>query len=250
MMKKVYTFLTFMLVFFIWYFASLKANPLFIPSPLKVWENFVILVRSGDIFTHFAYTFRRIMIATALSGAIALFLGLIIYNSRVARASLYPLVSLFRYVPVTAFYPLLIMWAGIDEGMKIAFLFIACFVYMLPTVVLSLDEINEQVIETGKTIGMNRLQVVTMIQIPSTMPAMMNSFVMMIGIGWSYCAIVETINAKYGLGYVIHQGTARGNTSIVFMAILVIMACSFVIDNVGKWLIRKVFRWRYVNDKS
>lgn len=249
-MKKIYTLLTFILAIVIWYFASLNANPLFIPSPIKVWDDFVVLFKDGIIFTHFAYTFKRIMIATALSGAIALLLGLFIYNSKIARATLYPLISLFRYVPVTAFYPLLIMWAGIGEEMKVAFLFIACFVYMLPTVVLSLEEINEKVVETGKTIGMNRLQLVTMIQIPSTMPAIMNSFVMMIGIGWSYCAIVETINARYGLGYVIHQGTARGKTSLVFMAILVIMACSFVIDNVGKFLIRKIFRWRYVNDKS
>lgn len=249
-MKKIYTLLTFIFVLAIWYIASLNVNPLFIPSPVKVWEDFIILFENGMIFKHFLYTFGRIMTATVLSGAIALFLGLLIYNSKIAKATLFPLVSLFRYVPVTAFYPLLIMWAGIDEGMKIAFLFIACFVYMLPSVVLSLEEINDQLIETGKTISMNRLQLVTMIQLPSTLPAIMNSFVMMIGIGWSYCAVVETINARYGLGYVIHQGTARGRTSLVFMAIIVIMGCSFVIDNIGKWLIRLVFRWRYINDKS
>lgn len=248
--KALCTMMTFYVMLFVWFLASRTANPLFIPSPASVFDNFVILIKDGSLFVHFLYTFKRIMISSVLSGATALVIGLLIYNSKIARVTVYPLVSLFRYVPVTAFYPLLIMWVGIGESMKISFLFIACFVYMLPTVVLSLDEINEQLIETGKTIGMNRLQLIRLVQLPATLPSLLNSFVMMIGIGWTYCAVVETINARYGLGYVIHQGSARGNTALVFMAIITIMACSFIIDNTAKWLIRHVFKWRYVNDRD
>lgn len=249
-MKKIYTFGTFLIALFIWYLISLNTSPIFVPNPMDVVNDFIIVLKDGSLFIHFFYTFKRIMTATILSGATALILGLFIYNSKVAQLTVYPLVSLFRYVPVTAFYPLLIMWAGIGEEMKVSFLFIACFVYMLPTVVLALQEISEQLIETGITIGMNKLQLIFMLQLPATLPAIANSFVMMIGIGWSYCAVVETINAKYGLGYIIHQGTARGNTSIVFMAIITIMVASFVIDNACKVIIRYVFKWRYVNDKD
>lgn len=250
-MKKMhYTFITFLLALAIWYFISLTTSPLFVPNPFDVIDDFIIVFKDGSIFIHFIYTFRRIMAATILSGAVALFLGLFIYNSKIAKVTIYPLVSLFRYVPVTAFYPLLIMWIGIDEEMKVTFLFIACFVYMLPTVVLSLEEISDQLIETGRTMGMNKLQLIFLLQLPATLPALSNSFIMMIGIGWSYCAIVETINAKYGLGYIIHQGTARGNTSIVFMAIITIMFASFIIDNVCKYIVRHVFKWRYVNDRD
>ena len=66
---------------------------------------------------------------------------------------------------MTAFYPLLIMWFGIDEMMKIIFLFIATFVYMMPSVVLCLEEINQDLIDTGLTIGMSKLQTVYKIQI-------------------------------------------------------------------------------------
>lgn len=248
MKKYLYTIITFVVIIFAWYFASLNANPLFVPSPLAVWDDFVILLSDGTIFIHLWYTFKRIMIATCLAGIIALPLGLLVRNSKIAKATIYPVISLLRYVPVTAFYPLLIMWAGIEEEMKVSFLFIACFVYMLPSVVLSLDEVSEQLIDTGLTIGMSKLQVITRIQLPSTLPSILHGFVMMVGIGWTYCAVVETINAKYGLGYVIHQGTARGKTDLVFMAIIVIMIVSFIFDNVCKALIKKVFRWKYVNE--
>ena len=248
MKKYLYTVLTFIAIIVIWYKVSLTSNPLFVPNPVNVFEDFIVLLSDGKIFIHFWYTFKRIMIATCLSGIIALPLGLFIYNSKIAKATVYPVVMLLRYVPVTAFYPLLIMWVGIGEKMKIAFLFIATFVYMLPSVVLSLGEINQEVIETGLTIGMNKLQIITRIQLPSTLPSILNGFVMMIGIGWTYCAVVETINAKYGLGYIIHQSTARGKTDLVFMSIIVIMIISFVLDNLCKAIIRHIFKWRYLNE--
>ena len=248
MKKYLYTILTFIAIIVIWYKVSLTSNPLFVPNPVNVFEDFIVLLSDAKIFIHFWYTFKRIMIATCLSGIIALPLGLFIYNSKIAKATVYPIVMLLRYIPVTAFYPLLIMWAGIGEEMKIAFLFIATFVYMLPSVVLSLEEINQEVIETGLTIGMNKLQIITRIQLPSTLPSILNGFVMMIGIGWTYCAVVETINAKYGLGYIIHQSTARGKTDLVFMSIIVIMIISFVLDNLCKAIIRHIFKWRYLNE--
>lgn len=250
MRKIFYILTTFIIITIIWHNISIMVNPLFVPSPLAVWDSFKVLLNDGTIFIHLWYTFKRIMIATYLSGAIALPLGLLVRNSKIAKLTIYPIILLLRYVPVTAFYPLLIMWVGIGEEMKISFLFIATFVYMLPSVVLSLEEVNEQLIETGLTIGMSKIQTITRIQLPSTLPSILHSFVMMVGIGWTYCAVVETINAKYGLGYIIHQSTSRGKTELVFMAIIVIMIVSFIIDNVCKALIRKIFKWRYVNEKK
>lgn len=250
MKQKLTTLLTFTVIIIIWYKISLTMNPLFIPSPLKVWEDFKTLLLDGSLLLNLWYTFRRIMIATFISIGIALPLGLLVHNSKIAKATINPVINLLRYVPVTAFYPLLILWMGIGEEMKIAFLFIACFVYMLPSVVLSLEEVNEQLIDTGLTIGMNKVQTITRIQLPSTLPSILNSFVMMVGIGWTYCAVVETINAKYGLGYIIQQSSSRGKTDLVFMAIIVIMIVSFIFDNFCKYLIRKIFKWRYINDKD
>ena len=248
--KIVSTISTFLVILIIWFIASNYVNPLFVPSPHKVWKDFVELISNGSLPINIWYTFRRIMIASIISGIISLILGMLIRNIPVMRDSIGMLINLLRYVPVTAFYPLLIMWAGIGEAMKVTFLFIASFVYMMPTVVLALEETPTEVIETGKTLGMSKWQQITMIQLPSSLPSILNSFVMMIGIGWTYCAVVETINAKYGIGYVIQQSSSRGKTDLVFMAIIVIMMISFAIDNLLKYIIRKTFKWRYLDEEG
>ena len=159
-----------------------------------------------------------------------------------------PIVSAMRYIPVTAFSPLLILWFGIDETMKISFLFLATFVYMLPSTVLCIEDVPQDLIDTVKSIGMHSHEIISEILLPAALPSIMNSFLMMYGIGWTYLAVIEAVNANKGLGFIINVGAARGKTAVVFAAILVIIVFSYIFDRIGNKLIRKVFRWRYLND--
>ncbi len=240
----------FVSIIFIWYLCSKNANHLFVPDPKDVFNDLMILVKNGQIFIAIKYSFLRVLIAALISAAIAIPVGLLVYNVGLARDILNPIINVMRYLPVTAFYPLLIMWFGIDETMKISFLFIATFVYMMPSVLLCLEEVNQDLIDTGLTIGMNKLQTIYKIQVPATLPSILNSFIMMFGIGFTYLSVCETVNAKYGLGYIIQQSSARGKTDMVFMAIIVIVLISIVFDYVSKKIVRTVFKWRYLNDNN
>lgn len=232
----------------IWGICAKNANPLFVPDPKVVFNDLIESIKNGQLVMAIKYSFLRITVASLLSASIAFPVALLIYNSKIMKDILNPIISMMRYIPVTAFYPLLIMWFGIDELMKIIFLFIATFVYMMPSVILCLDEINDDLIDTGLTIGMSKLQTIYRIQIPASLPSVLNSFVMCFGIGWTYSAVVETINAKYGLGYIIQQSSSRGRTDLVFMAIIVIMVISVLFDSLAKKLVKHIFKWRYIND--
>ena len=232
----------------IWGIFAKNANPLFVPDPKVVFNDLVETIKSGQLIMAIKYSLLRITTASLLSASIAFPVALLIYNSKIMKDILNPIISMMRYIPVTAFYPLLIMWFGIDELMKVIFLFIATFVYMMPSVILCLDEINDDLIDTGLTIGMSKLQTIYRIQIPASLPSVLNSFVMCFGIGWTYSAVVETINAKYGLGYIIQQSSSRGRTDLVFMAIIVIMVISVLFDSLAKRLVKHIFKWRYIND--
>lgn len=245
--RKVLVLVSFLLL---WYIASLFVSPVFVPSPLKVANEFIELIKNGQLGKGFLYSFTRISTASLLSAIVAIPLGLVIFASDVAKDMILPIVNLMRFIPVTAFYPLLIMWFGINEKMKVAFLFLATFVYMLPSVVLALNEVSQELIMTASTLGMSKVQIITTVLLPSSLPSILQTFVMMYGIGWTYIAVCEQINAKYGLGYIIYQSSARGRTSIVFAAIISIMIVSACFDTVSNFLIHKCFAWRFDNDSS
>ncbi|WP_154520476.1 ABC transporter permease [Clostridium sp. WB02_MRS01] len=232
----------------IWEICSCYTNQIFIPKPLVVFENLWILIKNGEIFIAIQYSFLRVTLAAFSSALTAIPIALLIYNVKIAKDILNPIINIMRYLPVTAFYPLLIMWFGIDEMMKIAFLFLATFVYMMPSVILCLNEVNSDLIDTGITIGMNKFQTIYKIQLPASLPSILNSFIMMYGIGFTYIAVAETVNAKYGLGWIIQQSSSRGRTDMVFMAIIVIMILSVLFDSVSKKLVKMIFKWRYLGD--
>ena len=126
----------------VWYVASCFTQPLFIPAPATVWEAIVGLAETGQLQKGLAYSFLRITGASALSMLVAIPLSLLIYGVKPIKETIMPVVSFLRYVPVTAFSPLLILWFGIGEQMKISFLFIATFVYLLPSILLCFIQVE------------------------------------------------------------------------------------------------------------
>lgn len=140
----------------VWYVASCFTQPLFIPAPATVWEAIVGLAETGQLQKGLAYSFLRITGASALSMLVAIPLSLLIYGVKPIKETIMPVVSFLRYVPVTAFSPLLILWFGIGEQMKISFLFIATFVYLLPSILLCFNDVPQDLMDTGKKIGVPR----------------------------------------------------------------------------------------------
>lgn len=231
-----------------WQVASTFTKPMFIPAPASVWWALVDLSKTGQLWYGLLYSFLRITSASIISMLVAIPLSILIYGIKPIKETIMPMISFLRYIPVTAFSPLLILWFGIGEKMKISFLFIATFVYLLPSVLLSFDEVPSDLMDTGRTIGMTGWETILEILLPASLPSICSTFLMMYGIGWTYCAVVEATNARYGLGFIINVSSARGRTAVVFAAIIVIMLFSCLFDKVGKYLIKKIFSWRFCND--
>lgn len=232
----------------IWTLASINSNPLFIPKPEKVLSTFIGLIENGMLVKSLSSSFIRITIATLITCAISLPFAFLVTNVKILNEMVTPLTNMLRYLPVTAFYPLLILWAGIGEQMKVTFLVCATIFYFLPSIVLCIKEIDERLIDTAKTMGMNKWQIITHVQIPYTLPSICKSILMMYGIGWTYIAIAEMTNCTSGLGYIINIGSARGRTDMVFVSIFVIMLVSYVFDRLGDFLIRKGFSWKFAKE--
>lgn len=229
----------------LWTILSFNMSPLFVPKISSVLDNFKTLIANGMLIESIFKSFYRITLATSISCLISIPLALLIYSNKAIDSIITPIANIIRYIPVTAFGPLLILWVGINEEMKITFLFCATFFYFLPSMVLCIKEVDQRLIETSYTMGMTKFQVITKVVLPYTLPNICESILMMYGIGWSYIVVAEATNATSGLGYMINIGSARGRTDMVFMSIITIMIISYIIDTCGKKAIKKTFSWKY-----
>jgi NitT/TauT family transport system permease protein len=238
------------IIIFIWSILDNYSNPLFLPKFETVISTLQELILNGMLFESIKTSFMRITIAILIATGISIPIGLLIANYKIIDNIVTPITNSIRYIPVTVFYPLLIMWLGIDEKMKITFLFLATFFYFLPTVVLIVKDTNKDLIDTAQTMGMNSFQVMLKVLLPYSLPLICESLIMMYGIGWTYVIIVEVVNAHAGLGHIINLGTARGRTDLVFVSIIAILVISKIFDVIGNKLIKKAFKWKYARQIS
>lgn len=244
--KKI--FINICLVFVIaivWQIGAKLTSPIFIPSPFKVFDSFIVMITSGQLWIAMRYSFQRITISTLLSSVLSIFIGYFMKISNEFYTFFNPIIKAMRFLPVTAFYPILTIWFGIGEEMKIAFLFIATFVYMLPSVLIALDEVDKDVIEAASVEGANKSQTILKIILPIAAPSIAQSFAMMYGIGYTYIAVAEQTNAKNGLGYLIYTSSARGLMHMTFVGIITIIIISVVFDAITTMLIKRIFKWKF-----
>lgn len=245
MKKIIKSVLPILFVLVIWSIASNFTQPLFLPKPSKVLDSFIDLISNGMLLKGIGYSFLRITIAMILAAMVSIPLGMLIVNYKILNEMISPITGFMRYMPVTAFYPLLIMWVGIGESMKITFLFAAAFFYFLPSVILSFKSVNVDLIDTALTIGMSKTKVLFKVILPYSLPNICQTFLMMYGIGWTYVVVAEQVNANYGLGHLINVASPRGRTDMVFVSLITIMVVSFIFDTIFNHLIRKVFKWKF-----
>lgn len=240
-----YRVILLVLLAIIWDVGAALTSPIFVPNKGTVFREFVLLLRNGTLLKAFRYSLNRITTAALLSAVISIPVGCLIKICHSAKQLLYPAIRAMRFLPVTAFYPLLTMWFGIGEKMKIAFLFVASFVFMLPSVLVALDDVSDEVIEAASIDGAGRFSTVAHIILPIAAPSICQSFATMYAIGWTYIAVAETVNAKYGIGYLIYTSSARGRTSLVFVGILAIVIFSIFFDWIANFCIKKIFKWKF-----
>lgn len=205
---------------------------IFLPAPLDTFRALYTLVASGSFATALAYSFGRIAVATTLAVLVGGVIGTLMGLSKRADAFFAPIVEPLRYVPITALIPLLILWLGIGEPMKITFLFAGIVFYFIPLVRNAIRSVPHEFVDTANAFGANRRTLLTRVYLPHALPQIFDGLIVINGLGWTYIILAEIINAKQGLGYLISIAGRLSRSDEVFAALILIVSVAFVSDRV------------------
>jgi len=219
-------------------------DPDFLPKPTEVIRGTLQLFLHYDLGTAILVSTRRIAIAFLLAAAIALPLGVLMGSFDPINRVFEPIMAPLRYMPISAFIPLLILWFGIYERQKIAFLFLGVFVYLLPVVVSSVRLVPEELVQTALTLGASKFQVIRTVLVPAALPEIFDSFRVMNAIAWTYVILAEAVNPEHGLGYMVELARTHQKASWSFAGLLVIGGIGLLTDFLIRLLSSLLFRWR------
>jgi NitT/TauT family transport system permease protein len=219
-------------------------QPGFLPSPTETLRGTLQLFLQYDLWGSILVSTRRIGLAFLLASAVALPVGVLMGAFEPVNRFFEPIVAPLRYMPISAFIPLLILWFGIDEKQKIAFLFLGVFVYLLPVVMTAVRMVPEELVQTSLTLGASRWQVIRTVLLPAALPEIFDSFRVMNAIAWTYVILAEAVNPGHGLGYMVDLAYRHQKASWSFACLLVIGGIGLLTDFVIRLLSGWLFRWR------
>ena len=197
-----------------------------------------------DLWGAILVSSRRIGIAFLLASAIALPLGVLMGSFEAINQIFEPVVSPLRYMPISAFIPLLILWFGIYEKQKIAFLFLGVFVYLLPVVVTAIQAVPEELVQTALTLGASKFQVIRTVLLPAALPEICDSFRVMNAISWTYVILAEAVNPEHGLGYMVELARTHQKASWSFAGLFVIGGIGLLTDSAIRLFWNVAFQWK------
>lgn len=217
--------------------------PFSVPKPRGVVEAFFRLWTEYDLPGNVFQSWWRIAQAFLWSAVVAIPLGLLMGSFRWVHDLVNPVAEPMRSMPITAFLPAFIALFGMEEGMKVAFLWFGMFFYLLAVVVEEANRVDNSLIETAETLGAKRRHVLWLM-FRASFPGVFGSFRILYDIGWTYVILAEMVNARKGVGYMVEAARKVLDFDRVYAGIIAIGFAAFLFRWLLTLLERYLFPWR------
>ena len=238
------------LAFFVLFFAVWAAATLggfvpktFLADPIAMLQSGWVLLTQQGFAKDIGYTIWRVLGGFVLAALLAIPLGIAMGAYKPVEAFFEPFVSFARYLPASAFIPLLILWAGIGEAQKLALIFIGAFFQLVLMIALQVGGTRRDLVEAAYTLGASDLGIVKRVLIPAAAPQIAETLRLVLGWAWTYVIVAELIGASEGIGHMITDSQALLATDQIIFGIITIGAIGLVSDLAFKRANRALFRW-------
>ena len=243
--KSLFPWLVPILLLMIWQISSSSGllQSRVLPAPTAVVSAFWHLLISGELWHHVKVSAGRALLGLLVGGGLGLVLGLLNGSSRIASTLLDTTLQMIRNIPALALIPLVILWFGIDETAKLFLVAVGVFFPIYINTYHGIRAVDPQLIEMGKSYGLNRWQLYKEIILPSAMPSILVGLRFALGLVWVLLIVAETISAQAGIGYMTMNAREFLQTDIVLVGILLYAILGKLADVLARSLERYLLRW-------
>ena len=240
------TLAPFTIIILLWYLLTNTGmiDSVFLPRPDQVLISFFQLLTSNFILNNFIPSFLRVTIAFLLSVFIALPLGILSSQISFVSSCIEPIFGFTRYLPVAALVPICILWFGIGNEQKIAVITLGVVFQLVLLFAFDTASVPHELIESGRTFGLTRWQIVRRVVLPWSMPAIWDDMRISAGWAWSYLVLAELVAGNNGLGYFIIQSQRYLQTDRVFAGILFVGILGALTDQFFRIIASNLFQWK------
>lgn len=232
-------------LFLWWLVAQLAHLPAFIlPSPMEVGLRFIRAVSDGSLFVHTGVTLLEILLGLFSGAGLATILGYLVAKSRALERMLSPYLVASQAVPLVAIAPLLVIWFGPGMFSKVLICALIVFFPVLVNTVVGVRAVSPDLQDLMHSLHASRGQVLVKLEIPAALPVFLGG--LRIGATLSVIGAVvgELVGSDSGLGFLINIGRGQYDTTLVFVAVFVLIALALCLYGAVAWMESRALVWQ------
>ncbi|MEH1167756.1 ABC transporter permease [Micromonospora sp. CPCC 205539] len=219
-------------------------SPEKLPAPSDVLATGWRLTRDGTLGVHLLDSLTRAGAGLLIGGGLALLLGTVAGLLRLGDDLVDPPVQMARMLPHLGLVPLLIIWVGIGESLKISLVALGAFFPIYFNTYAGIRDIDERLVEVARTCGLGQLARLRHVVLPGALPALFLGLRLAIGAAWLSLVVGEQVNAQTGVGFLMMEAREFSQTDVVVLGLLIYALLGLLSDLALRVAERRLLTWR------
>jgi NitT/TauT family transport system permease protein len=210
--------------------AILKVPAFLLPPPQdvlpRIWEG------RQSLTGHSLVTIEEIVMGFGLSVVTAIPLGLLIALSSTAKRMLYPLLVFIQLVPKIAIAPLFVVWLGFGLTSKVMLTLLLTFFPLLLASIAGFQTLDQRLLYLTRSMGATTWQTFRYLRFPAALPVIFGGLKTSATIAATAAIVAEFVGSNKGLGYMLLQGTANLDTTLVFAVLFLLTIIGLALNTI------------------
>lgn len=215
-----------------WYLSTTFGSvpPSLLPGLSKVGNTFLSILQSGRLVSDLSISLSRVVKGYLLSVAIGVTLGSIMGMSSNMRYVFQPIVTVIRQIPMIAWIPLIILWAGIGEASKVIVIVIAAVFPILVNTLSGISSTSGNYVEVAKLYKLSKWKTFIRVYLPHALPQILVGLKLGLGVSWMAVVASELIASTSGIGYRMSDARSLMQSDVVIICMIVIGLLGIIMD--------------------
>ena len=219
-----------------------------IPTPLKVWHQFLNLIVTEEFYLHIGASLKRIGIAFSSASLLGVMIGIFMGRSRILADIIMPYIEILRPIPAVAWIPLSILIMPTEESSIIYITFLGAFFPIVLNTLHGVEQTPESLVRAAESLGAGKRAIMWHVILPGALPSIMAGLAIGMGVAWFSLLAGEIISGQYGIGYF----TWNSYTLVEYPNIIIGMLTIGGLGTLSTWLVKKAsipaLRWQEHKD--
>ncbi len=198
-------------------------------KPSLIWASFVTQLNAGTMLADLAFTASSTLYGFLIGVVGGALIGLSFWWSRFYARTAEPIFIALEAMPKLALAPIIVLVLGLGPASKIAMAAAIVIVIQILNAYAAVRRVDRDEQTLLYSLGASRWQVFAKVVVPFTLPSIISSLRVAIGLSLTGAIVGEYIGSQHGLGKMIQVAGSTFDMASIWVGVFTLAIFAFVL---------------------